>query len=231
MRWALGLALIAASVGCSQRDTPAEQADGEAEIASSGPAQPLAPGRFAPRNECSDLPGADQFRSEVSSAVQRRDANALAALAAEDIKLDFGGGSGAVQLHERLADQQGTVWQEFDELLSLGCSANAQGGITIPWVADQELQVADPAMAMLVMGEDVPVRESPDEAAPVVSVLSWDVVTLEAFQPGAPFQHVKLPDDTLGFIRSDELRSMLDYRLTASSRNGRWSITSFLAGD
>jgi len=32
-------------------------------------------------------------------------------------------------------------------------------------------------------------------------------------------------------IASDKLRRPIDYRLTASSRNGRWRIISFVAGD
>jgi len=45
------------------------------------------------------------------------------------------------------------------------------------------------------------------------------------------FLQVQLDDDAQGYIATDKLRSLLDYRLIASSRNGRWRITSFVAGD
>ena len=32
-------------------------------------------------------------------------------------------------------------------------------------------------------------------------------------------------------IATDKLRSLIDYRLTAASRNGVWRIVSLLAGD
>ena len=52
-----------------------------------------------------------------------------------------------------------------------------------------------------------------------------------ALDPGKPFQQVTLADKSSGFVATDKLRSLLDYRLIASSRNGRWRITSLIAGD
>jgi hypothetical protein len=188
-------------------------------------------GRFAPRDECPQVEGASAFRSRLSAAVRERDGEALAALAADDIKLDFGGSSGAAELRTRLANPEWRLWEELETLLSLGCAANGEGGITIPWVADQPMNVAEPGAAMLVTGENVPVHSAPDQAAPAIGTVSWDVVEIATLRGDDPFQEVALPDGVRGYIATGTLRSLLDYRLTASSRNGKWSITSFLAGD
>jgi len=234
MRWAIGLALVAACAGCDRSDPPADQLAEKAEEIVDPAAvepQPMGSGRFAPRDECPTVEGASAFRSRLAAAVRERDDEALAALAADDIKLDFGGGAGASELRRRLDDPDQSLWQELETLLSLGCAANRQGGITIPWIAAQEMSVAEPGRAMLVTGENVPVHSAPADAAPTIGTISWDVVEIDTLQPDDSFQQVALPDGKRGFIASNALRSLLDYRLTASSRNGKWSITSFLAGD
>ena len=34
-----------------------------------------------------------------------------------------------------------------------------------------------------------------------------------------------------GYVRAENLRSVVDYRLLAASHNGRWQIVALLAGD
>ena len=45
------------------------------------------------------------------------------------------------------------------------------------------------------------------------------------------FKQVDLGKGAKGYIATGKLRSQLAYRLIASSRNGKWSITSLVAGD
>jgi hypothetical protein len=234
MRRLLAIALLLGCAACSQDDAPAEQIAETAEnIVTPVTAEqsPLAKGRFAPRDDCAKIEGADEFRHELAAAVKARDTDALVALAASDIMLDFGGGTGAAELRKRLDDKSWDLWSEFDELMELGCSANDEGGITIPWFFDQDMGEADPFDSMLVTGEDVPVYASPDAGAKAVATVSWDLVKIAALKPDDPFQQIELADKRVGFIATDKLRSVIDYRLLASSRNNRWKITSFLAGD
>jgi len=163
--------------------------------------------------------------------VRLRDANAVAALAADDIQLDFGGGAGAAEFKKRLNEPGGELWKELDALLTLGCSANDQGGITIPWVFDQDIGDADPYSSLLVMGEEEPVHETASPSSKAIGSVSWDLVESNDYQPDRPMQQVTLADGKTGYIATDKLRSIIDYRLLASSRNGKWSITSFIAGD
>ncbi|MFN6936274.1 MAG: hypothetical protein ACK4NZ_14120, partial [Tsuneonella sp.] len=107
MRFFPAVALLSvALVACSQEDAPSEAiskaADKVVEQVKS-PAATLAKGPYAPRDECTDVKGSGEFRTALAKAVQARDADALIGLAAKDVKLDFGGGSGTAELRKRLS--------------------------------------------------------------------------------------------------------------------------------
>ncbi|WP_305096606.1 hypothetical protein [Croceibacterium aestuarii] len=229
---ALPMVLLLAA--CQRDDAPSENLAAQAGQLVGGEkpeAAKLAAGRYAPQDTCGDLKGADAFREDLAVAVQSRDAEAFAALAAEDVKLDFGEGSGRAELRKRLTGKEWNLWDELDELLTLGCSANKQGGLTIPWYFDQNIDGVDPFSGMLVTGEKVPLRESPDPESAILERISWDVVTIDALRPDDPYQQVTARDGKNGFILTSDLRSLVDYRLSAASRNGTWRIVSLVAGD
>lgn len=229
---AIGLIAALALAACSQRDAPAEEIAQTAEeiVGDASPTPALADGKYAPRDECGKLEGAALFRQRLALAVEARDAEGVAALAADDIKLDFGDGSGRAELVKRLDEQGGKLWDELDAILALGCSANDQGGLTVPWYFDQEIPV-DPYDGMIVTGENVPLLLGPDAKSQELAALNWDVVELTAgLVTENPFQKVKF-DGKEGYVATDKLRSLIDYRLSAISRNGRWRIVTFLAGD
>ena len=229
----LPVAFALALAACSQEDAPSENVAEHAQNAVNPDAAPtpFAKGRFAPRDDCGELEGAPDFRNRLAEAVRLRDATAVAALAAEDIQLDFGGGAGAAEFKKRLGDPEYMLWEALDQLLALGCAANDEGGITLPWMFDQDIGDADPYSSMLVMGEDVPIMNGPEKSAEQLDRISWDLVEVVSYDPDKPLTEIKVADGGTGFIATDKLRAVIDYRLLASSRNGKWSITSFIAGD
>ena len=233
MRLPLAIALLLSCAACNSEDAPAEDVEQAAEqlVAPSAPESPLAKGKWAPQDTCAEVEGADEFRTRLAAAIKARDVDGVVALAAEDVKLDFGGGAGGAELRKRLADPSLGLWGELDTLMALGCSANEEGGITIPWFFDQDIGNTDPYYAMLVTGEDIPLLERPDSASKRVATISWDLVEIASLNPESPYQRVEYGEGKVGFIASDKLRSLIDYRLTASSRNDRWRIISFVAGD
>ena len=232
---ALAFALFGLAA-CSQENAPSDAikkaADSVVEnVGGSSPVE-LAVGKYAPQDECKSVPGAADFRAQLSAAIEAKDADRLAALAAPDVKLDFGGGSGVGTLRSRLSEKKPDLWGELARLMALGCAVNKQGGITIPWYAAKPLDEVDPATAMLVVGEKVPLRKDLDAKSAEAEEISWDIVTLVGgLHPEDAFQKVKTSDGTVGYIATDKLRSLLDYRLIASSRDGKWSFTSLVAGD
>lgn len=246
----LAPALILA--GCSQSDAPSEKMAKAAEemvakvSETAAPGDEAEPGPYAPRNDCEELAGAESFMAALNAAVELRDTDLLVALAAEDVKLGFGGQDGADNLRANLRSDSPNLWDELEELVTMGCAVNSQGGLTMPWYFAQDMQ-GDPFETYIVTGENVAMRSAASADAPAVTRVSWDSVQLVregtrdgpmvfGGEDGAGWMHVRLAasgdeDAQEGYIRSRSLRSVVDYRLLATSRNGRWRIVSLLAGD
>lgn len=251
MKHALGIAslLVLALAGCSQQNAPSDKIKQAAsdivkkvDPSATNPPPKLAEGSFAPRDDCTDVPGAEDFLKQLRAAVKARNTDMLVALAAPDVQLNFGGGSGAGQLRAELSKRDWSLWDELDKLGQLGCGVNKQGGITLPWFATQDLGTVEPGKSMMVVGEKVEIHA--DDAMPagqtvgkptpvdkgrnkVIEDISWDVVTLvDDLHPEDEFQKIVTSDGTTGFIATKFLRSVNDYRLVASSRDGKWSFTS-----
>ena len=235
---AMALALTA----CDRSDPPVkklERAAEDAVVAVEGETLPQrAEGPYAPRNECLDEPGASEFLASLRKAVQARDTELLAPLVAEDIRLDFGGGAGRATLAERLAEDEGALWEQLDEVIALGCASDG-ATLTMPWYFAQDLQTeADGSELYLVAGDQVPVLDAPGEDADPLGTISWDLVEYVSVPMaehsgyrGIIFQDETSGEEVTGFVRVADLRSYIGYRLLASRRNNRWRITSFVAGD
>lgn len=186
---------------------------------------------FAPRDECSGQAGLPEFRAQMAASVRRRDAAQFTALAAPDVQLDYGGGSGRPELTRRLNTPNRGLWNELDQILHLGCGI--QGDLVVlPWVFWNVPDDIDAYRAMIVLGEAVPLLARPDPAARVKAKLNWALVTVDdGFKPTARFSAVTSRRGQKGFIETDRLRSLLDYRLIAERRNDQWQIAAFIAGD
>jgi hypothetical protein len=193
---------------------------------------PRQQGEYAPRDECASLPGARAFREALAAAVQKRDIDAIAALASEDVRLGFGGDDGLARLRAKLGESNGELIDELAGLLALGCAATDGGGLTIPWYFAEEYGDVDSYSAMLVTGREVPLYAGADTRSAVKARLSWNMVTLdEGLRPGDTFQAVTGAGGMKGFMPTDKLRSVLDYRLLAVRQDDGWKITALVAGD
>ena len=240
----VGLLLVAGAMvlqGCNRSDPPASQLEqAVTETVDQIEETPQPDGPYAPRNECAKVAGASPFLADIRSAVAARDTEAFVALAAEDVKLDFGGGAGRDQLRTMLSSDTAPLWTKLDQLMTLGCASDGDALITVPWYFAQDIS-ADPYTGMIVTGAGVPVHETAAEESPVIAAVSWDVVEqIDGSSTDSGFAHVRWqrrespaskPTVIEGYIDATRLRSLIDYRLLAASRNGKWRITSLIAGD
>jgi hypothetical protein len=227
------LALVLLCSACGSPDASPDTSTADRSAPAVAPAPAAAQGRYAPRDECSKLPGATDFHERLVEAVQLRNTDALVALADPAIKLDFGGGGGIAELRHRLntGHPDHDLWTSLAQLLQLGCAKGQQGGIVMPWLFAQELGDVDPTAAMLVTGEDVPILPEPRASAKALGMISWDLVNVNGLYPERPFQRISMPGKQDGYIATGKLRSVLDYRLLASQEGGQWRITALVAGD
>lgn len=248
----LALAALAALAGCNG-EKPSQPAQGaKASASTAAPASrvptsasppaaeasevpPEAPAlpsvvRYAPQDDCVAQPGWPGFRKSLVAAVKARDAQGLSKLAAPDIALDYGGGTGPGELVKRLDDPETRLWQELDGILPLGCAM--QGGLAaLPWVFWNAPEDIDSYSAMLVLGEETQLLDKAG-GKPIASV-GWTIVGIDPmdFDTDARATRVTTHDGQKGWIETRKLRSLLDYRLIAEPKDGTWQITAFIAGD
>lgn len=243
------LCTLLALAACGEASDPAPAVTPAAKRASAAAPAPSAPfpaaqmlldeqvsprqqGAYAPRDDCARLPGATAFRRTLAAAVLARDADAVAALALPGVRLGFAGDDGRERLRARLGEKDGELFRELEALLRLGCAADAEGGMTMPWYFAQDYGDVDSYAAMLVTGVDVPLHAAADPGSPVTRRLSWDLVMLDkGWFPEKPLQEATTLGGAKGYVPTDKLRSMLDYRLLAVRQGGVWKISAIVAGD
>lgn len=199
-------------------------------------ASPLHAEHLAPRNECRALEGAEEFQRSLVTAVANRNADMLRALVDPKVHLDFGGGHGWDEMHARLDSDQYELWKELDEVTRLGCARGHEDSLVMPYYWAQDIGERDPYGTYIVLGEDVPLHAAQD-GEQVLRRLDWQYVDLMAyfelttFQTEAARWEVRTADGTRGYVDRDNLRALIDYRLLADRREGKWLITAFIAGD
>lgn len=195
---------------------------------------PNKPGDFAPRDECSSLPGVGALIAALREAVARRDARALAGLASDDVLLDYGGGAGRAELVKRLSGAEGgALWRELDQVLALGCARFEDGDIVLPWIFAQDLGDVDPYDAVLATGRDVPLFRKPGMKGKPFARLNWQLVVHQSGvkTPGGVMRVSAISSPIEGYAPAARLRSIIGYRLTASRKGDGWKVTAFIAGD
>src|SRR5262245_53875646 len=99
MRVPLAIALLLSCAACSQEAAPAKDvAEAAEQLVAPAPPSPLARGKWPPQDTCAEVEGADEFRTRLAAAVRARDIAGVVGLAADDVKLDFGGDGGRAEL-------------------------------------------------------------------------------------------------------------------------------------
>ena len=192
----------------------------------------LGPARLPPVDQCVENRSFVEFRTELKSAVARRDAKALLPLVADDVHASLGGDVGKedfIELWGLDKPRTSGLWEELGKALSLGCAL--RGGVpTSPSFEDQMGAGRDPFETRIAMPGAV-LRRRPSDRSPVVARLRWHVLTLRGPWDGGPWVRVRLDDGRSGYVRERLARSPTDYRAWFHKRGGRWVMAGFLAGD
>lgn len=182
-------------------------------------------------DEAAKRPDFLAFRRTLIAAIDRHDIEAIVAVAAPDICLDFGGSVGPETLR-RFLNEDANLWQELRTVLTLGGTWHGSDEFFAPYVYSAMPDGRGENEDVAIIGAGVRVREAPRPDAAVVTTLSYCVVELAPRQ--APNEHwtsIVLGEGRSGYVSSRLVRSPVDYRAGFAFKNGRWWMTFFVAGD
>lgn len=189
--------------------------------------------RVPPVDQCSADPSFAAFRDDLRQAIARRDRAFILALVTDDIEVDFGGGAGRDTFAQTWSLDRPDIsplWQELGETLSLGCARSSEGDYWSPSFFLDSGEVGDPFETALAIRPGAALHSAPDAASPIVTTLDWDVLTVTEWNGEQGWQRAALADGRSGYVRSEDLRSVIDYRAGFRRIDGRWRIV-LIAGD
>ena len=165
------------------------------------------------------------YRAQLLDAVRTKDEAKLRTLVAENMRTDFGGGTGGVHDFK--------LWAELEQVLQLGGSFR-EGMFWAPYVYSAWPESVDAFEYLAAIRAGVPLRKSADAAAPVVRTLDWALVrVLEPARPDSEiaWRHVRAADGAEGWVSTKDVRSPIGYRAGFQQIDGEWKMTALVAGD
>jgi hypothetical protein len=139
-------------------------------------------------------------------------------------------------------DPKSELWVELLDVLSLGGSfrrseALADGRVptgrqfVAPYVASRWPDRFAVEHYSAIIGKHIPVRAQPKAAAPVVDVVSYEIVKAEEEQLAQSNRWVKIttPRGKRGYVAADQIRNAQDTEAHFAKRHGRWMLIALFA--
>lgn len=210
--------------------------------------RPVSYGTIVPQHAAQRDPSLTAFLDQLKAIVRARNGAAFLQMVSDDVAAGWSEkrGRGAFAKHWQIEDRNSFFWLELGRLLTLEGDDTLPGNYCLPyawWHADD---YDDPLKySGVLVRADVPLRAAPSASAPVVTTLSYEVVTDVSSSDAAGlieriphradgqllWQKVQLGDGRSGYVDYDSYWSLIGLRIEMNKVNGRWRITVFVAGD
>lgn len=208
----------------------------------------------------------DQFRQRLRQAVRNRNAQFVRSILPD--KKEIGVGFGVVEIANlKLDDPNEHLWGLLEKAVSIGCYSEANPGYpgiapgTETWVCNNvthefSRQYPNPSSEpglehelshVVIVGNNVNVRQAPDTNSRVVGLLSNEVVKVNrsveeqfakkraeqsrAYDPLNGWVAVILPNKQLGYVSSRYAYFPLEYRAVFGRVAGQWQLLHLPGGD
>lgn len=197
-----------------------------------------------PIDEAAKDPSFQEFRMKLIEAVENRDAKYIVGILDPNITVSFGGHNGVADFKSywKIDQRNSKFWDEFLRVISNGGLFSSEGSVkmfTAPYTFQGFPQDLDQFEHMAVFGERINLRERPDSNSPPVAVLSYNIVKVNhensikhpSDEQEMAWYRVETLGGKRGFIKSEFVRSPVDYRAGFQKKNGKWKMTFFVAGD
>ncbi len=215
-------------------------------------------------DQSSQSPGFAQFIQQLRQAVQNRDAKFIRDHVTSKTAFDFGEHRSINYLNPE--NPQSPFWSQLEKAIAPGCTDEANTELpqpplkgtvfSCPTVFRQFDAVIKNASAsqkpltsetsIVVIGKGVNVRSKPEPNAPMIAILSDEIVTLDqdrlenaptptqpTLNPDSPdgWTPVILPNNQRGYLSNQFAYRPLGYRAIFANTNGRWMMQAFVSGD
>lgn len=203
-----------------------------------------------PVDEAAQDPSFLAFRTKLIAAAERKDTKYLMSIVDPKLEYSFGGYSGLAQFKKlwKLGRADSKFWKEFLLVLKNGGTFTGEGrnrlnSFAAPYTFTTFPNDLDGFEYHAIFGSNVNLRERPGTDSPVIAMLSYNVVRVDEQRstrkktgPGEyDFEYDWYAVETLGgkkgFVKSEYVRSPIDYRAGFEKKRGIWKMTFFIAGD
>jgi hypothetical protein len=200
------------------------------------------PRRLRPSDEGQQDPSFHAFRQRLLEAISRKDAKYLLSIVDPNIQITFGGDEGIQAFRElwRPEDVNSEIWNTLAQLLRLGGTfGESKDEFWAPYVFSRFPDDYGGFDFSAIIAKDVRVRSEPNEKAPMITSLFYDIVlNLSSGDPpelknkaDSVWVRIRLPDGREGFVSAQFIRSPTDYRAGFKKTGGKWLLTHLVAGD
>jgi len=198
--------------------------------------------RLRPSDEGQQDPSFHAFRQKLLEAISRTDAEFLLSVVDPNIEISFGSEEGIQAFREvwKPEDVNSEVWNTLAQLLRLGGTfGESKNEFWAPYVFSRFPDNDGGFDFSAIIARDVRVRSEPNDKAPMIASLSYDIV-LNLSGSDSPerknradsaWVRIRLPDGREGFVSAQFIRSPTDYRAGFKKTGGKWLLTHLVSGD
>ena len=190
---------------------------------------------FLPVDDAAKQPEFFTFRAQLQVAVAKRDKAAVLAVVSKNIHISYGVDNGIENFKKTWAIDKpnSKLWETLGAVLAFGGSFQQDGSFNAPYVSSNWPDAAgDGFENVAIVGSKVNVRKAPNQSSDVLQTLSYEIVPLDSKDHGNDqWVAIKLPNGKKGYVSRYFTRSPVDYRAFFAKVEGRWQMTTLIAGD
>jgi hypothetical protein len=197
----------------------------------------VAAAELLPIDEAYKDPSFFNFRQQLLISISNKDKSFLLTILSPTILNSYGGNGGPREFIEKwglVNAPTSPVWNELQWILNHGGSYSI-GIFCAPYVYSAWPHKYDPfEYYVAVIRKGVPLRSLPVQDSKVIKKLDYSIVKVldHRYWDKGKDELIHVQHENLeGYVSHFELRSPTDYRACFEKLNGKWFLTSLVAGD
>lgn len=195
------------------------------------------PKTIPPIDDSSQSPSLSKFLIKFDAVVKNKDFDAIKKFISKNILNSFGGEGGLNEFVLTWKNDQKGLFDTLTQIRKGGGKLTREKNGTefycFPRMFTDFPSDLNAFSHGVLIGKEVRVYASPDVKSIVIAKLSHSVVGVENWVwKKNSWQEIKLKQGVRGYVKSDKIRSPVDYRACfVKNKKGQWSMTQLIAGD